>query len=131
MPVESIIFLPLCYNQSKRYNLIQGKNMTEDEIRTFFNVTPNNEKTYLAVRQKFTDSQIKENPQALITEILKQTYGFPITFMDEGMEELFTVSPEKSEKVYAQYAEEIVDGYYEDLYDFTQELSACFSNFPE
>ncbi|MCQ2593204.1 MAG: hypothetical protein MJ188_10525 [Treponema sp.] len=105
--------------------------MTEDEIKEFFNVNKNNEKSYLKVRELFSDDQIQNNPEQLISEILKQTYGFPITFMDEGREELFTVSPEKSEKVYAQYAEEIKNGYYESLYDFTQELSDCFSNFPE
>lgn len=105
--------------------------MTENEIRTFFNVTPNNEKSYLEVRNNFTDEQVCNNPEIFIKEILKKTYGFPITFMDEWKEELFTVSEEKSEKVYAQYAQEIINGYYEDLYDFTQELSDCFRNFPE
>lgn len=105
--------------------------MTEDEIRTFFNVNANNEKTYLAVRNKFTDEEIQSKPENLITEILKQTYGCPITFMDEAKEELIHVSEEKSQKVYEKYAEEIVNGYYEDLYDFTQELSDCLGNFPE
>ena len=105
--------------------------MTEEEIKTFFMVTANNEKSYLAVRQNFTDKQIEETPEKFIAAILKQTYGFPISFMDEGMEELIKVSPEKSEMVYSQYASEIVKGYYEDLYDFTQELSDCFGNFPK
>ncbi len=105
--------------------------VTEEEIKSFFNVTKNNEKSYFAVRDKFSDEDIQTNPEKLITEILKQTYGFPITFMDEAKEELIHISEEKSLKVYEKYAEEIIDGYYEDLYDFTQELSDCLGNFPE
>lgn len=51
--------------------------------------------------------------------------------MDESAEELIHVSEEKSQKVYENYADEILDGEYEDLYDFTQELSANLANFPE
>lgn len=105
--------------------------MTEEEIKTFFNVNKNNEKTYLAVRNLFSDQEIQDSPEKLITEILKQTYGYPITFMDEAKEELIHISQEKSLKVYEKYADEIINGYYEDLYDFTQELSDCLGNFPE
>ena len=45
--------------------------MTENEIRTFFNVTPNNEKSYLEVRNNFTDEQVCNNPEIFIKEILK------------------------------------------------------------
>lgn len=105
--------------------------MTEEEIKSFFNVTKNNEKSYFAVRDKLSDEEIQTHPEKLITEILKQTYGYPIAFMDEAKEELIHISEEKSLKVYEKYAEEIIDGYYEDLYDFTQELSDCLGNFPE
>lgn len=104
--------------------------MTEQEIKDFF-LIKDSHKNYQEIRAKFSDQEIQENPAALITEILKQTFGFPISFMDEGREELFTASAERSESVYQSYANEILNGYYEDLYDFTQELSDCFKNFPE
>lgn len=105
--------------------------MTEAEIKSFFNVNKNNEKSYFEVRNNFSEEEIQNHPENLITEILKQTYGCPITFMDEAKEELIHISEEKSIQVYEKYAEEILDGYYEDLYDFTQELSDCLGNFPE
>jgi len=105
--------------------------MTEEEIKEFFMVTDKNLNSYLEVRNGFTDEQIAEKPEALITEILKKTYGYPITFMDEAAEELIHVSEERSIKVYEDYAMEILNGYYEDLYDFTQEVSDCFRNFPD
>ncbi|WP_407400135.1 hypothetical protein [Treponema sp.] len=104
--------------------------MTEEEIKIFFNVNVNNEKSYLAVRNVFSDEEVLNHPEKLIAEILKQTYGYPISFMDEAMEELVHISEEKSLKVYENYAQEIVKGYYENLYDFTQELSDCLGNFP-
>lgn len=107
------------------------KKLTEDEIKSFFNVNKNNEKSYFDVRNNFSEEEIKNNPEKLITEILKQTYGFPITFMDEAKEELMHLSEEKSLQVYEKYAMEIVNDYYEDLYDFTQELSDCLRNFPD
>ncbi|MCQ2575441.1 MAG: hypothetical protein MJ162_01780 [Treponema sp.] len=105
--------------------------MTEEEIKEFFMVTEKNLNSYLEVRNTFTDQQIAENPEFLVTGILKKTYGYPITFMDEAAEELIHVSEERSQKVYEEYAKEIINGYYEDLYDFTQEISDCFRNFPE
>lgn len=105
--------------------------MSEEEIKSFFNVNKNNEKTYLEVRNKFSEEEIKNTPEKLITEILKNTYGCPASFMDEAKEELVHIPAEKIIPVYEKYAQEIIDGYYEDLYDFTQELSDCLGNFPE
>jgi len=98
--------------------------MTEEEIKTFFMVTEKNLASYLEVRNQFTDTQISETPEALITEILKKTYGFPISFFDSGKEDNFTLSETRSQKIYENFALDILDGEYEDLYDFTQDFSA-------
>lgn len=103
--------------------------MTETEIKEFFNIK-DSQKNYQELRKSFTQQQIDDNPVSFITEILKQTYGFPISFLDEGSEELFYLDEKKSLDVYSKYAMEIQNGMYEDLYDFTQELSAALSNFP-
>lgn len=102
--------------------------MTEAEIKEFF-LIKDTHKNYKELREKFSQEEIENDPATFITEILKQTYGFPISFMDEGSEELFEASPEQSQEVYEKYAMEILNGEYEDLYDFTQEISAEFSNF--
>lgn len=104
--------------------------MTLTEIKDFF-LIKESQKNYQELKKNFTDKQIEDNPKSFITAILKQTYGFPISFMDESAEELIHISEEKSQKVYENYADEILDGEYEDLYDFTQELSANLANFPE
>lgn len=98
--------------------------MTEEEIKTFFMVTEKNLSSYLEVRSKFTDQQILENPELFIAEILKKTYGFPISFFDSGLEDNFTLTPEKSQKIYEEFSQAILDNEYEDLYDFTQDFSA-------
>lgn len=105
--------------------------MTEQEFKDFFILSPKDEITYNNIRNTFSEEQLAESLQPLVTELLKKTYGFPISFMDEGKEELFTASEQKSQEVYENYAQEILDDYYEDLYDFTQELSDCFRNFPD
>lgn len=104
--------------------------MNEQEIKEFFGIKDTH-KNFQELRAGFTAEQIEANPAEFITAILKQTYGFPITFMDEAAEELIHISEEKSQKVYETYAQEILDGEYEDLYDFTQELSDALGNFPE
>lgn len=98
--------------------------MTEEEIKAFFMVTEKNINSYLECRNKFTEDQILENPDLLVIEILKKTYGFPISFFDSGKEDNFTLSEEKSLKIYTEFAESILFGDYEDLYDFTQDFSA-------
>lgn len=98
--------------------------MTENEIKDFFMVTEKNMASYLEVRNNYTDQQILENPKALIVDILKKTYGFPISFFDSGKEDNFTLSEEKSQKIYEEFARDILDEEYEDLYDFTQDFSA-------
>lgn len=105
--------------------------MTEQELKDFFILTKNDQISYDKIRSGFTEEQLGESLVPFVAELLKKAYGFPISFMDEGREELFTASEEKSQQVYETYAQEILDDYYEDLYDFTQELSDCFSNFPE
>lgn len=98
--------------------------MTEEEIKNFFMVTEKNLESYLKNRNLFSDNQIKENPENLIVEILKSTYGYPISFFDSGKEDNFTLTEEKSMKIYESFARDIIDGEYEDLYDFTQDLTA-------
>lgn len=98
--------------------------MTENEIKEFFMVTEKNETSYLEVRKDFTDQQISENPELLIIAILKKTYGFPISFFDSGKEDNFTLSEERSQIIYEEFAESILYDDYEDLYDFTQDFSA-------
>lgn len=98
--------------------------MTEDEIKTFFMVTEKNIASYMEVRKNFSDEQIKQTPEILITAILKKTYGFPISFFDSGKEDNFTLTEDRSEKIYKDFAFDILDGEYEDLYDFTQDFSA-------
>lgn len=98
--------------------------MTEEEIKDFFIVTEKNMASYLESRNKFTEEQIKESPELLITEILKKTYGFPISFFDSGKEDNFTLSEARSQKIYEDFAQDILDDEYEDLYDFTQDFSA-------
>lgn len=105
--------------------------MTEQEIKDFFILSKKDEEDYKKIRSNFTDEQIEQDSVPLVTELLKKAYGFPISFMDEGKEELFALSEEKSIEVYEKYAIEILNNYYEDLYDFTQELSDCLANFPE
>lgn len=98
--------------------------MTEDEIKTFFMVTEKNLPSYMEVRKNFTEQQVQETPEVLITEVLKKTYGFPISFFDSGKEDNFTLSEARSQKIYEDFAIDILDGEYEDLYDFTQDFSA-------
>lgn len=98
--------------------------MTEDEIKSFFMVTEKNIASYMDVRKDYSDNQIEQNPELLVTAILKKTYGFPISFFDSGKEDNFTLSEERSQKIYENFAEDILDGEYEDLYDFTQDFSA-------
>ena len=98
--------------------------MTEEEIKEFFMVTQKNLSSYMEVRNSFTDEQIQQSPQLLITAILKKTYGFPISFFDSGKEDNFTLSESRSQKIYEDFALDILDGEYEDLYDFTQDFSA-------
>lgn len=101
--------------------------MTDKEIREFFMISPKGEKAYLELRNSLGD-KADANPELLIMEILKQTYGFPACFMDEGKEELVTIPEKKCLELYEKYAFEIINGEYEDLYDFTQEISAEFGN---
>lgn len=105
--------------------------MTEQEIKDFFILSKKDEEDYTKLRSAYTDEQIAADPVPLVTEILKKSYGFPISFMDEAAEELFNLSEEKSTEVYEKYAMEILNGYYEDMYDFTQELSDFLANFPD
>ncbi len=105
--------------------------MTEQDFKSFFVISKKDEETYNKIRSNFTEEQLAKNLVPFVAELLKKAYGFPISFMDEGKEELFTASEEKSQEVYENYAQEILDDYYEDLYDFTQELSDCFRNFPD
>lgn len=104
--------------------------MTEAEIKEFFGISTDH-KTYNELRKAYTSEQIESDSVGFITEILKRFYGFPISFVDEYSEEFFKLSEEKSQEVYAEYAQEIIDGIYEDLYDFTMELSSDLRNFPE
>lgn len=101
-----------------------GDFMTEDEIKTFFMVTEKNLNSYTEVREKFSEDQIKNEPELLVIEILKKTYGFPISFFDSGKEDNFTLSEKRSQEIYEGFAMDIIDGEYEDLYDFTQDFSA-------
>lgn len=98
--------------------------MTENEIKEFFMVTENNKASYDAIRNNFTDEQIEQAPEEFIAALLKQTYGFPISFFDSGKEDNFTLSEARSNQIYEDFAFEILDGTYEDLYDFTQDFSA-------
>lgn len=98
--------------------------MTEEEIKTFFMVTPKNQDSYNQLRSTLTDQQILDTPELLITEILKKTYGFPISFFDSGKEDNFTLSEKRSQDIYEDFALAILNGEYEDLYDFTQDFSA-------
>jgi len=98
--------------------------MTEDEIKDFFMVTEKNLASYEEIRKSFTETQISEKPEELIIAILKKTYGYPISFFDSGKEDNFTLTEEKSQKLYEEFADAIIDGEYEDLYDFTQDFSA-------
>lgn len=98
--------------------------MTEDEIKDFFMVTEKNIASYKEVRKTFTENQISENPEELIISILKKTYGFPISFFDSGKEDNFTLSEQRSQKIYEEFAEAINCNEYEDLYNFTQDFSA-------
>lgn len=98
--------------------------MTENEIKEFFMVTEKNQTSYDSVRSNFTDEQIQSTPEELIIALLKQTYGFPISFFDSGKEDNFTLSEARSNQIYEDFAFAILDGDYEDLYDFTQDFSA-------
>lgn len=97
--------------------------MTEDEIKEFFMVTEKNMASYVEVRNQFSDEEISQSPEKLITEILKKTYGFPISFFDSGKEDNFTLTEARSQQIYEDFAMDILDGEYEDLYDFTQDFS--------
>lgn len=103
---------------------MQDTKMTEEEIKTFFMVTEKNLPSYMEVRNNFTDQQIEETPEVLITEILKKTYGFPISFFDSGKEDNFTLTEKRSQDIYEEFAMAILNDEYEDLYDFTQDFSA-------
>lgn len=98
--------------------------MTENEIKDFFVITEKDQISYDAIRSTFTDEQIQNAPEEFIAALLKQTYGFPISFFDSGKEDNFTLSEERSNQIYEDFAFEILDGTYEDLYDFTQDFSA-------
>lgn len=98
--------------------------MTEDEIKNFFMVTEKNKASYDEIRRDFSDEGISSEPEKLIMAILKKTYGFPISFFDSGKEDNFTLSDKRSEDIYEEFAEAILAGEYEDLYDFTQDFSA-------
>lgn len=98
--------------------------MTEDEIKNFFMVTEKNKASYDEIRRDFSDEVISSEPEKLIMAILKKTYGFPISFFDSGKEDNFTLSDKRSEDIYEEFAEAILAGEYEDLYDFTQDFSA-------
>ena len=45
--------------------------MTEEEIKSFFNVNANNEKTYLAVRNNFSDEEIIEKYSDVADMLIK------------------------------------------------------------
>lgn len=98
--------------------------MTEDEIKNFFMVTEKNKASYDEIRRDFSDEGISSEPEKLIMAILKKTYGFPISFFDSGKEDNFTLSDKRSEDIYEEFAEAILAGEYEDLYDFTHDFSA-------
>lgn len=98
--------------------------MTEDEIKSFFMVTEKNIASYMDVRKDYSDNQIKQNPELLVTAILKKTYGFPISFFDSGKEDNFTLTEKRSQDIYEEFAMAILNDEYEDLYDFTQDFSA-------
>lgn len=98
--------------------------MTEDEIKEFFMVTQKNQASYDQVRKIFNDEEISSEPEKLIIAILKKTYGYPISFFDSGKEDNFTLSEKRSDEIYEEFAEAILAGDYEDLYDFTQDFSA-------
>lgn len=98
--------------------------MTEDEIKSFFMVTEKNLASYIEVRNNFSDDEISASPEKLITAILKKTYGFPISFFDSGKEDNFTLSEERSQQIYEEFTKDIINGEYEDLFDFTQDFSA-------
>lgn len=98
--------------------------MSEDEIKEFFMVTEKNVASYDEVRKNFSDKDIKSHPENLIIAILKKTYGYPISFFDSGLEDNFTLSEELSQNLYEEFAEAILAGEYEDLYEFTQDFSA-------
>jgi len=97
--------------------------MTEAEIKDFFMVTEKNLSSYEEVRKAFTEEQIEQNPEALITALLKKTYGYPISFFDSGKEDNFTLSEKRSDQIYEEFAESINYGDYESLYEFTQDFS--------
>lgn len=98
--------------------------MTEEDIKNFFMVTQKNQASYDEVRNAFSDEEVVAAPEKLIIAILKKTYGFPISFFDSGKEDNFTLSEKRSEEIYEEFAEGILYGDYEDLYDFTQDFSA-------
>lgn len=97
--------------------------MTEQNIKDFFMVNEKNIASYNKVRNNFSDSQIEENPELLVIEILKQTFGYPISFFDSGKEDNINLTKEKSDSIYESFANDILKNYYEDLYDFTQDFS--------
>lgn len=98
--------------------------MNEEDIKNFFMVTEKNKDSYDKIRCNFSDDEIENHPEKLIIAILKNTYGFPISFFDSGLEDNFTLSEEKSMELYEEFTEAIIYGEYEDLYDFTQDFSA-------
>lgn len=98
--------------------------MTENEIKNFFVITDKDQASYDSIRSGFTDEQIELTPEEFVAALLKHTYGFPISFFDSGKEDNFTLTEERSNQIYEDFAFEILDGTYEDLYDFTQDFSA-------
>lgn len=101
-----------------------NKKMTVEEIKDFFMISKKELPSFEIMKAKYTEDQLENNPELLITDILKKSYGFPISYFDEGKEDNITLSEARSQEVYESFAKNILMGDYEDLYDFTQDLSA-------
>lgn len=104
--------------------------MTENEIHDFFCIKGKEEDFFAGLINESKDEP-SFPAEKIIFEILKKTFGYPVSFMDEGKEEIYYLSESKSDAVYQKYAEEINNGYYETLYDFVQELSDYLANCPD
>ncbi|MDO4507648.1 MAG: hypothetical protein Q4B64_11940 [Spirochaetales bacterium] len=98
--------------------------MTTDEIKAFFMITEKELPSFEKMKAKYTEGQLESTPELLIVDLLKKSYGFPISYFDEGKEDNITLTEKRSEEVYESFAKNILMGDYEDLYDFTQDLTA-------
>ena len=98
--------------------------MTPDEIKDFFMISQKEFSSFEEMKSKYTEEQLACNPELLIVDLLKKSYGFPISFFDEGKEENINLSEKRSQEVYESFAKNIIMDDYADIYAFTQDLTA-------